>query len=187
MRVIAGRFGGRTLVAPPGASTRPTSDRVREALFSILGDIADMAVLDLFAGTGALGIEALSRGATSATFVEQARPALRALRKNLDDLGLDPKARVLPMAVERALSSMPWGKGAFDVVFMDPPYAEVRNGAFETPSLARAVERSLAASMRAGGRLVLEHAKGALAPDVAGLARESTRAYGDTALSFYLH
>ncbi len=186
MRVIAGRFRGRTLVAPAGAATRPTSDRVREALFSILGDISDAAVLDLFAGTGALGIEALSRGAASATFVESARSALRALRKNLNDLGLDPKTRVLPMPVERALASMPWGPGAFDVVFMDPPYAEVRSGTFET-SLARAVERSLSASMRASGRLVLEHAKGVNPPDVAGLVRESTRTYGDTALSFYLH
>ena len=186
MRVIAGRLGGRTLVAPPGAATRPTSDRVREALFSILGQVEGTAVLDLFAGTGALGIEALSRGAASATFVEHARPALRALRKNLDALHLDPKARVLPMPVARALSSMPWGHEAFDVVFMDPPYAEVRNGGFE-PSLARAVDRSLAPSMRAGGRLVLEHAKGIVAPEVAGLAHESTRTYGDTALSFYLH
>src|SRR5689334_3768381 len=114
-RVIAGRLGGRTLVAPAGASTRPTSDRVREALFSILGDIEGATVLDLFAGTGALGIEALSRGASHATLVENARPALRALAQNLETLELGPKARVLPMSVERALSAMSWGTEAFDV------------------------------------------------------------------------
>ncbi len=183
-RVIAGRLGGRTLVAPAGASTRPTSDRVREALFSILGDLEGATVLDLFAGTGALGIEALSRGASHATFVENARPALRALAQNLETLGLGSKARVLTTSVERALSAMSWGPEAFDVVFLDPPYREVRDGSFD-PALAKAIDASLAASLRGGGRVVLEHAKNALAPDVPGLGLERTRIYGDTALSFY--
>src|SRR5262252_9250396 len=104
-RVIAGRLGGRTLVAPPGMATRPTSDRVREALFSILGDLEGASVLDLFAGTGALGIEALSRGASHATFVEKARPALRALLQNLEKLEIGSKAEVLSISVERALSA----------------------------------------------------------------------------------
>jgi 16S rRNA (guanine966-N2)-methyltransferase len=91
--VIAGRLGGRTLVAPAGAATRPTSDRVREALFSILGDVRDADVLDLYAGTGALGIEALSRGASSATFVERARAALRALELNIELLDIGPRAK----------------------------------------------------------------------------------------------
>jgi 16S rRNA (guanine(966)-N(2))-methyltransferase RsmD len=183
-RVIAGRLGGRTLVAPAGAATRPTSDRVREALFSILGDLEGATVLDLFAGTGALGIEALSRGASQATFVESARPALRALRHNLESLGLHAHARVLPMSVERALSAMPWGRDAFDVVFLDPPYREVREGTFDA-ALARAVDEGLAGSVRSGGRAVLEHAKAAVAPAVSGLELEKTRIYGDTALSFY--
>jgi 16S rRNA (guanine(966)-N(2))-methyltransferase RsmD len=157
---------------------------VREALFSILGDLEGAVVLDLFAGTGALGIEALSRGASRATFVENARPALRALEQNLESLGLRPDARVLTVSVERALSAMSWGEGAFDVVFLDPPYREVREGTFDPP-LARAIEQSLALSVRAGGRVVLEHAKSAAAPDVAGLTPEKTRVYGDTALSFY--
>jgi 16S rRNA (guanine966-N2)-methyltransferase len=183
-RVIAGRLGGRTLVAPAGAATRPTSDRVREALFSILGDLEGTIVLDLFAGTGALGIEALSRGASHATFVESARPALRALRENLETLGLTSQARTLPMSVERALSAMPWGADAFDVVFLDPPYREVREGTFDA-SLARAVRAGLAPSVRTSGRVVIEHAKTALAPDAPGLTLEETRLYGDTALSFY--
>jgi 16S rRNA (guanine966-N2)-methyltransferase len=183
-RVIAGRLGGRTLVAPAGVATRPTSDRVREALFSILGDLHGAVVLDLFAGTGALGVEALSRGASHATFVENARPALRALGQNLENLGLGAESRVLSTSVERALSAMSWGADAFDVVFMDPPYREVREGTFDE-ALARAVEEGLVPSIRPGGRMVLEHAKTAVAPDVVGLTLDRTRVYGDTALSFY--
>src|SRR5258707_14629336 len=89
MRVIAGQWGGRRLAAPPGRATRPTSDRVREALFSILGPLDGERVLDLFAGSGALGLEALSRGAASATLVERAPAALRALRENVAALGAD--------------------------------------------------------------------------------------------------
>src|ERR687886_2242896 len=90
MRVVAGTWGGRRLQAPRGDATRPTSDRVREALFSVLGDrVAGARVLDLFAGSGALGIEALSRGAAGATFVESAPAAIRAVRDNLDALGFD--------------------------------------------------------------------------------------------------
>src|SRR4051794_28006829 len=90
MRVIAGRFKGRRLQAPPGLATRPTSDRVREALFSILGErVEDARVLDLFAGSGALGLEALSRGAATAAFVDSAAPAIRALEANLRDLDVD--------------------------------------------------------------------------------------------------
>ena len=182
MRVISGRLGGRTLVAPAGAATRPTSDRVREALFSILGNLAGADVLDLYAGTGALGIEALSRGASSATFVEQARPALRALRQNIEQLDLARSTKVLSMSVERALAAAPWGDG-FDVVFLDPPYAQVRAA---HGRLATDVWPVLGSSVRAGGRVVLEHAKGTAPPVVSGLELGSTRTYGDTALSFYL-
>ena len=89
MRVVAGEFKGRRLHAPRGAATRPTADRVREALFSMLGDVSGARVLDLYAGSGALGIEALSRGAESALFVERDRRALAALRRNLDAVGAD--------------------------------------------------------------------------------------------------
>src|ERR687889_1762341 len=94
MRVIAGTYGGRRLQAPPGTDTRPTSDRVREALFSILGERVEGArVLDLFAGSGALGIEALSRGAAEATFVDKAPAAIRAVRANLEAVGADADVR----------------------------------------------------------------------------------------------
>lgn len=176
MRVIAGRLGGRRLTAPRGEATRPTTDRVREALFSALGDITGALVCDLYAGTGALGIEALSRGARRAVFVENARPALAALRQNLAALDLGDAARVLPLPVERALELLA-AEGPFDLAFLDPPYAAL-------PRAAAAAAR-LAASLAPGGRLVLEHAARDAAPPIAGLAHDATRTYGDTAVSLY--
>jgi 16S rRNA (guanine966-N2)-methyltransferase len=185
VRVIAGGLGGRKLVAPPGAATRPTADRVREALFSVLADIEGATVLDLFAGTGALGIEAMSRGAEHATFVEQARPALRALRQNLHTLALEEMTTVLPLAVERALKSAPWELESFDLVFIDPPYALIREGHF-VGTLGPAMERGLVTALRLGGHVIVEHGSAERAPEVSGITLEQTRVYGDTALSFYL-
>jgi 16S rRNA (guanine966-N2)-methyltransferase len=185
VRVIAGRLGGRTLVAPRGASTRPTSDRVREALFSILGSVDDADVLDLYAGTGALGIEALSRGASTATFVEHERAALKSLRQNIDRLELGPKTKVWPTTVERSLTSLPWGHNAFDVVFVDPPYELLRETR-PSSALAKLLGRALGPSIRAGGQAILEHARADGAPVLPGLKLEDTRTYGDTALSFYI-
>jgi 16S rRNA (guanine966-N2)-methyltransferase len=185
VRVIAGRLGGRTLVAPPGMATRPTSDRVREAMFSILGEVGGTDVLDLYAGTGALGIEALSRGATHATLVECGAPALRVLRRNVTALGLEGETTVFPLRVERALSRPPWGARRFDLVFMDPPYAEVRDGVF-AKGLAKAIGKGLPSSLQPRARLVLEHASSETPPAVPGLQVEGTRTYGDTSLSFYI-
>jgi 16S rRNA (guanine966-N2)-methyltransferase len=121
LRVIAGRYGGRRIQAPPGAATRPTSDRVREALFSILGPrVEGAAVLDLFAGSGALGLEALSRGAQSVTFVDSAPAALRALRANLAALGTE--AEVVRADALRWLRSASGGERQYSLVFLDPPY-----------------------------------------------------------------
>ena len=125
MRVIAGRLGSRSLVAPRGSATRPTTDRVREALFSILGEMTELRVLDLYAGTGALGIEALSRGAAHATFVESNAAALGALRRNLSALELTEQATVVPVRVERARARVAQG-GPYDLVFCDPPWDELR-------------------------------------------------------------
>jgi 16S rRNA (guanine966-N2)-methyltransferase len=121
MRVIAGRWGGRRLQAPAGRSTRPTSDRVREALFSVLGErVAGAEVLDLFAGSGALGLEALSRGAAGATFVDSAPGALRALRANVEALGAS--AEVVRADARRFLGSASATARQYDLVFLDPPY-----------------------------------------------------------------
>ena len=120
MRVVAGELGGRRLVAPQGTSTRPTTDRVREAIFNSLGSagLLDGAlVADLFAGSGAIGIEALSRGAERCVFVERDRAALRALDENLDTLGLDERSKVLSSDALSVAASID-----ADIVFADPPY-----------------------------------------------------------------
>ncbi len=123
MRVIAGEAKGRTLVAARGAGTRSATDRVREALFAILSPrLQDAAVLDLFAGAGTLGIEALSRGAAAATFVERSPEAIAALRKNLRATKLEDRASVVPSDV---LSYLGHVRGTFDLVICDPPFADV--------------------------------------------------------------
>jgi len=124
MRVVAGSSGGRRLKAPTGRKLRPTSERVREAMFNSLGSldaIAGASVVDLFAGTGALGIEALSRGATSATFVEADQGAIRAIHDNMRATGLEARAHVVHADVSRWLDRA--SADPFDVAFADPPYA----------------------------------------------------------------
>ena len=118
-RIVAGAAGGRRLAVPPGRRTRPTSDRAREGLFSALGDLTGARFLDLFAGSGAVGLEALSRGAVLATMVESDAGAVRVLRANAAALGL-PGADVRPVKVERFLDE---AAEPYDVVFLDPPYA----------------------------------------------------------------
>lgn len=123
MRVIAGTVRGFRLQAPSGRRTRPTADRVREALFNILSPyVIDSRVLDLFAGSGAVGIEALSRGAVRAVFVEEHPAALKALRKNLDKTGMEEKAGIIPFDIETALKLLHKKKEMFDLVYLDPPY-----------------------------------------------------------------
>lgn len=181
MRVIAGRFGGRRLIAPEGAQTRPTADRVREALFSILGNSVEGArVLDLYAGTGALGIEALSRGAVFAMFVEQARGAFSALQENLRSLELSAESFALKQSVERSFPQIS-RRAPFDVVFADPPYAGLRQAAFVVGSLL-----SIEGMLKASGQLVLEHAGRDRAPEVVRMKNVETRSYGEAALSFYV-
>jgi len=123
VRVIAGIAKGRTLDAPRGGATRPATDRIRETLFAILEPIlGETRVLDLFAGAGTLGIEALSRGAARATFVERSAEALKALRKNITTTGFDDRAEVVAANVLGFLEHI---AGPFDVVFCDPPFADV--------------------------------------------------------------
>ncbi len=176
MRVIAGQLGGRKLVAPAGQTTRPTSDRVREALFSALGDVTGASVLDLFAGTGALGIEAVSRGAARVTFVENARHAITALKQNVHDLGLDDRAKLFAMTVERAGVA---GSGPFDLVFVDPPYAVLE-------TVPAAIARLMKAGcLSPGARVVVEHASRDAAPALEGLTPRPSRVYGDTSVTVY--
>jgi 16S rRNA (guanine966-N2)-methyltransferase len=181
MRLTGGAFRSRRLVTPRGDATRPTSDRVREALFSILGHrcaFEGARVLDLYAGTGALGLEAVSRGAASAVFVERRREALAALRENIAALGVGARSRVIAGSVEGSTGEIGHG---FDIVFADPPYADVAAGA-----AVKALERIIAAGgLLPAGVLVLEHASKTAAPSIGPLAAYDSRTYGDTEISFY--
>ncbi|MBI4950588.1 MAG: 16S rRNA (guanine(966)-N(2))-methyltransferase RsmD [Myxococcales bacterium] len=181
MRVISGSLRGRRLRAPRGQGTRPTPDRVREALFSVLGSVAAARVLDLYAGSGALGIEALSRGAAAAAFVERARPALAALGDNLVALGLEPVARVWSGAVAEVGAALA-ERGPYDLVLADPPYDAVASG-----EAVRALERLFATPgvLAPGARLVLEHAARDATPSFVGFGAPDVRRYGDTTLAFY--
>lgn len=176
MRVIAGRFRGRRLRAPRGPDTRPVADRVKESLFSSLGDrVVAARVLDLYAGAGSFGIEALSRGAASATFVESARPALAALRQNLEALGLGPpEAVVVPRSVDVSLD----GAGAVDLVFCDPPWP------LGSEDLAGVLER-VAGLLAEGGMVVVTRRAGDAVPAPSGLAIADDRRMGDTRILRY--
>lgn len=185
MRIIAGEHRGRTLAAPPGLTTRPTPDRVRGALFSALesrlggpGSLEGVRVLDLFAGSGALGLEALSRGASQATFVERDRAALKSLQANLAVLRLEPRARVVPEDAVHAVALLARRGDRFDAVLMDPPY-----GAPEAlVALSSIGEGGL---LRPGGVLVFEHASSDAPPEDPFFVRERTRSYGTVALTVY--
>jgi 16S rRNA (guanine966-N2)-methyltransferase len=175
--VIAGALRGRALKAPAGDATRPTGARVKEALFSILADVSGQKVLDLYAGSGALGIEALSRGASSAVFVESARPALICLRENLEKLGVGSSSTVLARRVEG--SELELRKyGPFDLVLCDPPWRDVEAAVTALSALCRA------GLLSAGARIVLEHdAKQPPSPAEPGLLRVfDERRWGDTAV-----
>jgi 16S rRNA (guanine966-N2)-methyltransferase len=182
MRVIAGVARGVPLVAPPGRGTRPTSDRTKEAIFSILGELGcEGSVLDLFAGSGALGIEALSRGASSCDFVESAPAACRAIDANLIKTKLGAGTRVYQQPVARFVEGAARnGHGPYDLILMDPPYA--------MPDLD-AVLRALADSPLVGPRTVLlvEHSRRrSLPPALGRLQLVKVRQHGDSACSLYL-
>lgn len=177
MRVVAGRLGGHPLLAPRGNKTRPTADRVREALFSALFSVEGARVLDLFAGTGAVGIEALSRGAAFAVFVERARPAQAALQKNIKQLQLKAESRLLSCSVAAALPLLEGER--FELIFADPPYADAK--AALPKVLSAAVEL-----LTEDGRLVLELAGRDESPKAPpGLQLTRRRDYGEAALLFY--
>jgi 16S rRNA (guanine966-N2)-methyltransferase len=172
MRVVAGEYRGRRLQAPRGTSVRPTSDRVREALFSILGDIEGLRVLDLFAGSGALAIEALSRGAASATLVENDRAALDAIRANLAPL----EGANAEIVRADALAWLGGRRGPFDLVFADPPYSSAGK-------LAGALSQKLPAALSPNALIVSESDK--RDPLVLDFPLEDERAYGHTRIAIH--
>lgn len=172
MRVIAGELGGRRLVAPPGADVRPTADRTREALYSILGDVTGLSVLDLFCGTGALGIEALSRGAREAVMVDtRIEPA----RVNVEALGLETRATLLERDALRYLAA---AGPCFDLILCDPPYSLADR---LEPELQQLVPGRLAEL----GRLVVESpGRSPVALDL-DLRLEVSRRYGEASLRIW--
>ena len=180
MRIVAGEFRGRELVTAAGGTTRPTAARAREALFSILADVREALVLDLYAGSGALGLEALSRGAERAVFVEASKAAQRAIKSNVTALGLDERATLLPLKAEAALRALE-RHGPFSLVFADPPWADAQAAFGVLERLAHAKLLTPAA------QLVLEHAARS-GPEVAEkspLYSTDTRRWGDTAVTLF--
>lgn len=176
MRIIAGTNKGRGLKAPKWDGLRPTSDKLRETLFNILAPhVMDARVLDVFAGTGAIALEALSRGAVAATCVEQDRRAVALIEDNRALCGEDNRCQIIRDNVERALAR-PIQGGPFDIIVLDPPY--------DYPAVAAAI-RDAASQRNPGAVLVLEHASRVTPPAPAGLTVTRTVKSGDSALSFY--
>ena len=180
MRIIAGAFKGRRL-APVKGRTRPTAAKVREAVFDILGPAVNgVRVLDLFAGTGALGIEALSRGAAEAVFVEDHPEALKVLRRNLVALGLTAMTTVWPLPVAAALRKLAGRGEGFGLAFLDPPYG----GEAAVAALKALATLNL---LTPGARVVVEHSRRESLPEACGaITRLTVRRYGDTQVAFYL-
>ncbi len=173
MRVISGRLGGRQLLAPKGWSVRPTSERAREALFSALGDVTGFRVADLYCGTGALGIEALSRGATSAVFVDR---DIRPVMGNVHNLGLIEEAELVKSEAGEWLGSVV-GRQLFDLILIDPPYRM-------TEEIAADLDGNLPGLLAPGGRVVVESA--ATQPLVLpSLDPVRERRYGRTLITFF--
>jgi 16S rRNA (guanine966-N2)-methyltransferase len=178
MRVVGGRVKGHHLRAPKGTETRPTSDKVRGAIFDVLANgFQDAPVLDLFAGSGALGIEALSRGASSAVFVERRSVARQAIRANLQHTHLEGQARVLDMPVERSLDVL---DEPFGLILLDPPYAYPNlDGIMTLISGSRVIEDDTTVVFEHSPRFAVQERYGRLI-----LKRQ--KVYGDTAVSIYV-
>jgi len=179
MRVIAGRLRGRPLRAPRGLTTRPTLDRAREAIFQILGDLSGQKAIDFYAGTGALGIEALSRGAVHATFVESDHAAARVLRDNLERLGVSGEATVLELPAERARARIE-RLAPFDLVLADPPWRIAQEAALAVAQWTRGL-------LSPDARVLLGHptASPVELPESTGLVLVDRRKWGGSGMSFF--
>ena len=181
MRIIAGRYRSRRLKAGPPAATRPTSDKLRETLFNILGDrVIESTFLDGYAGVGAIGLEAMSRGARSVYFVDSSSKASAAIRDNLESLNVEEAYRVIKMELGGAFSLFLREGVVFDVVFLDPPY--------EREDMYRRDLERLGSDhlLKAGAVVVTEHLRSVQMPaNIAGLVYLRTHTQGDSALTFY--
>jgi len=182
MRVISGKAKGRRLVAPKGGAIRPTADRIKESLFNILPrDFFGMKILELFAGTGNISIEALSRGAESALLVDASERSARIIRENLRRLELTDRAQMWVMPVRRALNAVGRQGSKFDVIFLDPPYDQKLVG--RSLELIASVD-----PVYPTGVVVAEHSvRETLKSSYRFLSLNDQRRYGDTLLSFFRH
>lgn len=172
MRIVAGTLGGRTIEQPSGRDTRPVTHKVRAALFDMLGPLDGLMVLDAYAGSGALGFEALSRGAIHVDAIELAGPALKAIQRNIETLRVEDRYKVVPMRVESFLQKEQRG---YNLILADPPYDQLT----ETPL------ESLGGLLEPDGIMVLSHTSKQQAPSVEALELVKTKSYGDSTLSVY--
>jgi len=179
MNIIGGVYRGRKIAMPRGVKIRPTSNKVREALFNILGNkVVDSVCLDLFAGSGSLGLEALSRGAAKCVFVDNNAKCVNTIRENLKKLGISDKAKIMQLIVAQAVTKLS-GKEKFDLIFIDPPYLKdwvkkvlINIGGYDI--------------LKYSCIIVYEHHKKEFPPEIlGGLVRFKQSKYGDTVLSFY--
>ncbi len=173
MRVIGGSLGGRQFDQPKTTATRPMSEKVRAALFDVLGSVSGLSVLDVFAGSGALGFEALSRGAKSVVAVEQSATVATTVRGNIQSLRLVESYRLIEQSVEHWLSGQ--GNARFDIVLADPPYEQ----------LNIEILSKLGALLGTSGLLVVSHSSKISSPALQSLSLIKHKIYGDSALSFY--
>ena len=179
MRIIGGIAKGRRIFAPVGQDTRPTQDRVREAIFSILqGTVQGADVLDLFAGSGALGLEAVSRGARWAVSVDNAQEAMACIRRNIVKLDFEERMLTMKCDWQRAVRKLRQMQVRFDLVFLDPPYRMT-----DTPAICERLARE--GLLRKNALVVIEHQKGAGPSLPESFCQEDVRCYGDTGVSFF--
>lgn len=180
MRITGGTFKGRKVRAPKGRGTRPTSDMLRKAVFDILGPKELGRVLDLYAGSGSFGFEALSRGAEEVVLVEKDKRTAELIKKNAESLGVKAKVRVLSLDAKKALKVLAEKDKAFDLVFLDPPYGDFQ----KVPQVLE--EIVLKGLLKKEGVLILQHPSRQNPPKTNGLFLQKTRIYGDSALSFFI-
>mgnify|MGYP000970491447 CR=1 FL=1 len=173
IRLIAGEFGGRFLDAPDTSRTHPMGERMRSALFNMLGDVSNLKVLDAFAGTGALGLEALSRGAAHTTFVERDRIAQKVITKNIESLRVADRATLVKAPVASWTETA--GELSYDLILVDPPYHDL-----QLSTVSRLVDY-----LQPKGLMILSHPGRESAPTVNGVVVVDNRSYGDAALAFY--
>jgi len=173
MKIIGGKLGGREIKAPSGKATHPMSERVRGALFNILGDVSGLSVLDAYAGSGALGLESLSRGASSALLIDKDFNAYKLLRENIESLGLSGRAKAVRANCVSWLKNNP--RARFDLIFLDPPYDKLNLGDIE----------AFTKHLNPNGLMVLSFTGRESVPTVNGVVVVDSRLYGDAALAFY--